>query len=421
MSRLARTTARRRAVDERRDGKLAVMTSDTVGGTETAGSAAALLRAAARIDVSAIEANVVRLRELVGSAEVMAVVKADGYGHGLLASAHAAIAGGASWLGVAFIEEALALRAAGITARVLCWLAAPGEQLSTAVLADVDLSASAPWMIDEIVAAARDADAVARVHLKVDTGLSRAGAVLDEWPALVGAALSAQAIGAIRVVGLWSHLVHGDDPTHPTTAAQVAAFSAAVEAAERAGVRPDVRHLANSGGLLHRADARFDLVRAGIAAYGLAPAPKVADSRALGLRPAMTLTARLALTKTVPPGTGVSYGHRYRTPSATTLGLVPLGYADGVPRAAGDTVDVLVRGSSTSVRRRISGTVCMDQFVIDLGPEHDGAFVAGDDVVLFGPGDAGEPTAQEWAEALNTISYEIVTRIGARVPRVYEK
>jgi alanine racemase len=403
------------------DGRLQVVTSDIVDGAGSADLAVARLRAAARIDVAAIEANVARLREIVGPAQVMAVVKADGYGHGLVRSAQAAIAGGASWLGVAFVEEAMALRSAGIVGPVLCWLAAPGEQLGKAVLADVDLSASAPWMIDEIVAASMEAGRAARVHLKVDTGLSRGGAVLGEWPDLVSAALTAEARGAIRIVGLWSHLVHGDDPTHPTTAAQVAAFSAAVETAERAGVRPEVRHLANSGGLLHCPDARFDLVRAGIAAYGLAPAPQVADSRTLGLRPAMALTARLALTKTVPAGTGVSYGHRYRTPSATTLGLVPLGYADGVPRAAGGIAEVLVRGAATSVRRRISGTVCMDQFVVDLGPEHDGAFVAGDDVVLFGPGDSGEPTAQDWAEALNTISYEIVTRIGARVPRVYEQ
>jgi alanine racemase len=203
--------------------------------------------------------------------------------------------------------------------------------------------------------------------------------------------------------------------------AQVKAFSEALEIAERLGVHPEVRHLANSGGALHVPDARFDLVRIGIATYGLAPAPRLADSASLGLRPAMTLTARLALTKAVPAGAGVSYGHRYSTPEATTLGLVPLGYADGVPRAASNTAQVLVRGTATSVRRTISGTVCMDQFVVDLGAGNDGAFVAGDEVVLFGPGDSGEPTAQQWAEALNTISYEIVTRIGSRVPRVYER
>jgi alanine racemase len=157
-------------------------------------------------------------------------------------------------------------------------------------------------------------------------------------------------------------------------------------------------------------------VRAGIAVYGLAPAPDLADSRSLGLTPAMTLTARLALTKTVPAGSGVSYGHRYSTAEATTLGLVPVGYADGVPRAASNTAEVLVRGTQTAIRRKIAGTVCMDQFVVDLG---DDEAAAGDEVVLFGPGDDGEPTAQDWASALGTISYEIVSRVGSRVPRVY--
>lgn len=383
--------------------------------------AASRLRAAARIDLRAIEGNVRRIGEIAAPAQVMAVVKADGYGHGLVPSAQAALAGGADWLGVAFIEEALALRAAGVDAKMLCWLAAPGEQLSKAVLADVDLSASAAWMVEEIVAASMQAGREARVHLKVDTGLSRAGAGLADWPALLDAAINAQARGAIRVVGVWSHLAYGDDPQNPTTSEQIRAFEEALDVARRAGVTPEIRHLANSGAALHRPDTRYDLVRAGIATYGLAPAPDVADSRSLGLTPAMTLTARLALTKTVAAGSGVSYGHRYNTPEATTLGLVPLGYADGVPRAASNTAEVLVRGAHSTIRRTIAGAVCMDQFVLDLGAENDGVFVAGDEVVLFGRGDDGEPTAQDWARALNTISYEIVSRVGPRVPRVYEQ
>jgi alanine racemase len=385
---------------------------------------AALLRSAARIDLEAISANVVRIREIVGPAEVMAVVKAEGYGHGLVQSAYAALLGGATWLGVAFLEEAITLRAAGIGGRILCWLATPGEPVVEAVLADVDLSASAPWMVTEIANAALTADRAARVHLKIDTGLSRAGAVPLEWPALVGAALRAEAQGYVKIVGVWSHLVHGDDPSHPTTDLQLKTFSDAVDFATKAGARLEVRHLANSGGLLVRPDTRFDLVRAGLAVYGLSPVPELGDARSFGLRPAMTLTARLALTKKVPAGTGISYGHRYVTSAATTLGLVPLGYADGIPRAAGNVAEVLVRGRSTSVRRRIAGTVCMDQFVVDLGDVPDvageAAFAAGDEVVLFGTGDRGEPTAQDWAVALDTISYEVVSRIGVRVPRVYE-
>jgi len=383
--------------------------------------ASAALRAAARIDLAAISSNVSRIADVAGSAAVMAVVKAEGYGHGLVQSAQAARAGGATWLGVAYLEEALGLRAAGIDGRILCWLATPGEPLAEALVADVDLSASAPWMIDEIAGAASSVDQVARVHLKVDTGLSRGGAVVDEWPNLVDAALRAQADGLITIVGLWSHLVHGSDPGHPTTALQVAAFSDAIDYATRAGVSPEVRHLANSGGLLYVPEARFDLVRAGLAVYGLSPVPDEHDAASLGLRPAMTLTARLALTKKVPAGTGVSYSHRYITSAATTLGLVPLGYADGIGRSAANKAEVLVRGRSGSVRRTIAGTVCMDQFVVDLGDSSESdEFAAGDEVVLFGPGDDGEPTAQDWATALDTISYEIVTRIGVRVPRVYE-
>jgi alanine racemase len=375
-------------------------------------------RAAAVVDRAAIGANVARLREIAGSAEVMAVVKADAYGHGLVGAAQAAVAGGATWLGVAFVEEALALRVAGLDVRILSWLATPGESLTPAVAADVDLSASAPWAVAEIAQAAKDAGRTARLHLKIDTGLSRGGATAAGWPDLVEAALKAQAEGLVQVVGIWSHLVHGDDPLHPTTAAQIAAFTEGLRFAERAGVEPEVRHLANSGGTLCVPATHFDLVRTGIAVFGLSPAPAVGSAASFGLRPAMTLTARLALTKEVPADTGVSYSHRYRTPSATTLGLVPLGYADGIPRSATNTAEVLVRSDDASFRRRIAGTVCMDQFVVDLG-SLDGRTREGDEVVLFGPGDDGEPTVQDWAEALDTIAYEIVTRIGPRVPRVY--
>jgi alanine racemase len=378
------------------------------------------IRAAARVDLGAISANVGRLVDIAGPAQVMAVVKAEGYGHGLVQSALAAQNGGATWLGVAFLEEALSLRAAGVGGRILSWLAVPGEPLAEAVRADIDLSASAPWMIAEIADAARTADRVARVHLKVDTGLSRGGAVEPDWPALVAAALKAQADGQVNVVGVWSHFVHGDDPWHPTTRRQVAAFTEAVALAERAGARPEVRHLANSGGLLDVPQSRFDLVRAGIAIYGLSPVADPAAAVAIGLRPAMTLTARLALTKRVSAGTGVSYGHRYETPIASKLGLVPIGYADGIGRAAANAAEVLVAGRDRTARCTIAGTVSMDQFVVDLGADDDDNFAAGDEVVLFGTGERGEPTADDWARALDTISYEIVSRVGVRVPRVYE-
>ena len=371
-----------------------------------------VLRARATIDLAAVRANVGRLRAVSGSAEVMAVVKADAYGHGLLPVATAAVEGGASWLGTALLSEGLALRAAGLTApRVLSWLLDPGDAWADAVRADIDVSVSAPWALAAAVAGGRAAGRPARVHLKVDSGLGRAGAMPDRWGELVAASLVAESAGDVLVVGLWSHLAYADAPHHPTTDAQLAAFRAAVAQAEAAGVRPQVRHLANSAATLTRPDTHFDLVRPGLAVYGLSPVPDLASPAELGLRPVMTLGARLALVKRVPAGHGVSYFHRYTTATETTLALVPLGYADGIPRHASNTGPVLAAGS----RRTIAGAVCMDQFVLDLG---DDPAAEGDEVLLFGPGDSGEPGAQDWAQACGTVSYEIVTRIGPRVTRV---
>lgn len=369
-------------------------------------------RAEARVDLGAIRHNVATLRERAGQAECMAVVKADGYGHGMLPSARAAVDAGAAWLGVAFVEEALALRAGGITQRILCWLGSPQEPWEQAVRDDIDLSAGAVWVLHEIVAAAEQAGRPARLHLKADTGLGRGGCPPAEWPTLLDAALKAQATGSVDVVGVWSHLACADEPGHPSVPAQLAAFRDALDAAERAGVRPQVRHLANSAGTLTVPEARYDLVRPGISVYGLSPSAQVGSARALGLRPAMTFAARLALVKRVPAGHGVSYGHRYVTAHETTLGLVPVGYADGVPRRGSNRLTLLAGGR----RRTVSGNVCMDQFVVDLGGD---PAAAGDEVLLFGPGDAGEPTADDWAEVLDTIAYEVVTGVGPRVRRTY--
>jgi alanine racemase len=361
----------------------------------------------ALVDLGAITANVTALCELVRGSQVMAVVKADGYGHGMVPAARAVLAGGASWLGVADIAEAVTLRRSGITAPVLC-LMAFGEP-DDAITHDIDLSAGSAGFVTKVAAAAGRAGVPARLHLEADTGLSRGGATPAGWLRLVDAALDAQARGLLRVVGLWSHFACADMPGHPSVAAQLAAFTDAVAAAEKAGVTPEVRHIANTAAGLTVPASRFDLVRFGGAVYGLSTLPGGAPP---WLRPAMTLSARLALVKRVPAGTGVSYGYRYVTDRETTLGLVPLGYADGVPRAAAGLSLVSARGR----RWPIAGTVCMDQFVIDFGDE---PVAAGDEVVLFGPGDDGEPTAQEWGEALGTISYDLATGVGARVPRSY--
>jgi alanine racemase len=341
---------------------------------------------------------------------LMAVVKGDGYGHGMVPAARAALDAGADWLGVCTLGEALELRSAGIAAPVLAWLLAPGLPLHEGIAADVDLSAASLSGLAELVEAARRAGRPARVHLKVDTGLSRGGAVAADWPALVESAAKAHADGAIEVVGVWSHLVYADVPDHATTDAQIERFHEALAVAGRYGITPRYRHIANSAATLTRPDAHFDLVRAGIAVYGLSPVPTMD----FGLRPAMTARARVMITKRVPAGQGVSYGHTYVTAAETTLAVVPLGYADGVPRAASNSGPVALGGRV----RRIAGRVCMDQVVLDCG---DDEVAAGDVAVLFGPGDDGEPTADDWAQVCDTINYEIVTRFGsARVPRLYD-
>jgi alanine racemase len=343
----------------------------------------------------------------------MVVVKADGYGHGMVESAAAARDAGAPWLGVATIEEALRLRSAGDTGRILCWLTVPGDDWGAAIDADVDVTAYTTDELDEIRAAVADQGGRrARLQLKVDTGLSRGGATRDHWPDLVRAARAGEADDRWRVTGVWSHFACSDEPEHDANQAQESAFRDALAVAEQAGLRPEVRHLANSAAAMLRPTSRFDLVRCGIAAYGLDPAPGLSPD--VGLRPAMTVTAPLALVKTVPAGAGVSYGHTWTAPSDTRIGLVPLGYGDGVPRHASNAAEVWVDGK----RHRIRGRVCMDQFVVELEGGSDGAGVApGDEVVLFGPGDAGEPTADDWARACGTIHYEIVTRIGGRLRR----
>lgn len=369
--------------------------------------------ARATVDLDAITANVAELDRRAGAAAVMAVVKADAYGHGLLPSAAAAIRGGATWLGVAQLAEALALRAAGVRTRLLTWLGVPGVDFAAAVAADIDLSVSAPWSLDAIAGAATAVGRVARVHLCVDTGLGREGAYGEDWPRLVEAALRRQAEGSVRVVGVWSHFAYADAPAHPTVRQQQVTFEEAVALAERAGCDLEVRHLANSAAVLTNPSAAYDLVRPGIAVYGISPVPELGDPASFGLVPAMTLSADIALVKRVPAGQGVSYGHRYTTSQDTTLALVPMGYADGIPRSASSVGPV-----SIGARRHVvAGRVCMDQFTVDVGP--DLAVAAGDHAVLFGPGGDGEPTAQDWATATGTIAYEIVTRVGARVPRVY--
>jgi alanine racemase len=364
-------------------------------------------RAEVVVDLDAIAANTAVLRERVGR-PLMAVVKADGYGHGLVPAARAVLAGGADALGVAVIEEALALRAAGIGAPLLAWLNGPSEDYAAALAADVEVSVNAEWALAEVVDAARATGTTARVHLFADTGLSREGATPEAWPGLVAAAARAQADGEVSVTGLWSHLAYADAPTHPAIGAQVRVFDEAVVLARAAGLTEARRHLANSAATIALPETWYDMVRPGVALYGLDPLG--GDPAQYGLRPAMTVQARVLLTKRVPAGVGVSYGLTYSPDKETTLALVPVGYGDGVPRAAGNRAPVLAAGA----QRTIAGRVCMDQFVLDVG---DDPIAPGDTVVLWGSGEHGEPTAQQWADAADTIHYELVTRVGGRFRR----
>jgi alanine racemase len=371
----------------------------------------ATLGAAAIVDLGAIATSVAACAAAAPTAAVLAVVKADGYGHGLIPSARAALAGGAQWLGTAHVAEAVKLRAAGIVAPLLSWLNPPGTPLAPAIAAGIDLAVSAPWAVREVLAAAALTATPARIHLKIDTGLHRNGATLRDLDELLAVVAAAQADGVIDVVGMMTHFAYADDPANPTISAQLDAFTEALARAAAQGISPLIRHCANSAATLTRPDTHFDLVRPGIACFGLTPVPQLGGPERFGLVPAMTFSARAAITKTVLPGESVSYGHTWTAQRRESVALVPVGYADGVPRAAGNLGEVLVGGE----RRRIAGRVCMDQFVVTC----PSGVAPGDEIIVFGPGSRGEPTAQDWADATGTISYEIVTRIGPRVPRIY--
>ena len=370
------------------------------------------------VDLDAIAGNVAALCERVGPAAVMAVVKADAYGHGLVPAARAAVRGGASALGVAQVAEAIEARDGGLDAPILTWLYAPGADVAGALERGIEVTVSSRWQLDEVVAAARASGRTAAVHLKVDTGLARGGALLDgdasAWHDLVAAVAPLAAEEVLDVRGVWTHFVFADAPEHPTVLGQQERFTEAVAVAERAGVRAGIRHVANSAATLTNPAAHLDMVRPGLAVYGLSPVPDLGTPGDFGLREAMRVTARLSLVKRIRAGQGVSYGHTWTAPRDTVVGLVPMGYADGIPRAAGNVGPVQVGHSTHTV---IAGRVCMDQVVVDLGPDFAGA--AGEEVVVLGRGAHGEPTAQDWARATGTINYEIVTRMAPRAPRTY--
>jgi alanine racemase len=365
------------------------------------------------VDLGAIAHNVRVLCEHAGPAQVMAVVKADGYGHGATRVARTALAAGAAELGVATVDEALALRADGITAPVLAWLHPPGIDFAPALLADVELAVSSVRQLDEVLDAVRRTGRTATLTVKIDTGLNRNGVAPAHYPAMLTALRQALAEDAIRLRGLMSHMVFADQPDNPINDVQAQRLSDALAQAQHEGLRFEITHLGNSAATMARPDLAFDLVRPGIAVYGLSPVPELGD---MGLVPAMTVKCAVALVKSIRAGESVSYGHTWTARRDTTLALMPIGYADGVFRSLGGRLEVLING----VRRPGVGRICMDQFVVDLGPGQPDV-AEGDEAILFGPGAAGEPTAQDWADLLGTIHYEVVTSPRGRITRTYRE
>ena len=360
------------------------------------------------VDLDAIRDNVRGLVALAAPAGVLATVKADAYGHGAVPVARAALDAGATWLGVAFVEEGVELREAGIDAPILLLSEPPPAAAATVVAHRLTPFVYTEAGIDALAAAAAEAGTPLAVHLKVDTGMHRVGCAPT---AAVGLATRIAGHPALRLEGLATHLAVADEVGHAYTDAQLDAFDVVVGAVTEAVGRPPVVHAANSAGALAHPRARFDLVRVGITMYGIAPAPEVAD--AVALRPALSLHARVSFVKRLAAGERVSYGLRYELAQPARVATVPVGYADGVPRGLGAVSGVVLVGGR---RCPIAGTVTMDQLLVDVG---DDDVRVDDDVVLLGT--QGDETigAQEWADRLDTIPYEVVTRLGGRLPRRY--
>ena len=409
-----------------------ISTDERVDGRDYPSSAA--------VDLAAIRHNLGVLRAAAPGALQLATVKANAYGHGLLPVARAALDGGADWLGVAQLAEAFTLRRgldeAGIAradAPILAWISTSASDFAAAIEADIDLSVSWTWVLADICAAARSVGRPARVHVKIDTGMSRAGSTLADLPALASALRMAADDGLVDVVGAWSHMSRADDPSeagNASTASHVRIFEEGLAILADAGITPRIRHLSATSGILWHPEAHYDMVRAGIGLYGLSPDPAVATADELGLIPALELRAPLTSVKVIEEGTPLSYGGTWVAPTRRWIGLVPLGYGDGIFRAASNKARVVVRTEAGLLNAPLVGRVCMDQFMVDLGPAEGepgtptarsgtAPAAVGDTAVLFGTGALGEPLADEWADAASTINYEIVTNLGAHIPRAY--
>ena len=371
-------------------------------------------RASAEINLSAIADNL-KLIKGKTNAQVLAVVKADAYGHGLIQVGKAAEAAGANWLGTALLEEGIALRNSGIKVPIISWLTPLGEDFKTAINLDIDLSISSIELLTDVIAAGKVVKKIPRVHIEVDTGMSRGG-VGDDWQLFLTELSKTVKANEINIIGIWSHFARADEPGQAMNPEQLNTFEDRIKSASDVGIKPEFIHIANSAAALTNNVAHKNIIRWGIGLYGLSPdINNLGDSKSLKLKPAMRLKAKLHLVKAVKAGVSVGYGGTAITKSDTKLGVVTLGYADGVPRNANNLAGVFVDGK----RAPLIGRVSMDQFVVDLGINSSAK--TGDEVIVFGDGSSGEYTADEWAKASGTINYEIVTRIGSRVPRIYPR
>ena len=371
-------------------------------------------RASAEINLSAITQNFKSIKSRT-TADVLAVVKADAYGHGLIPVSKALEEAGADWFGTALLEEAINLRKAGILKPIISWLTPLGEDFKSAIDLDIDLGIPSIDLLNEVIKAASLTGKAARIHLEIDTGMSRGG-VLSEWDQLIKSVLVGVNLKQLKVIGIWSHFARADEPDELMNQEQLSLFEEKVNQAKAAGIDAQFIHIANSAALFTNKSSHKNIIRSGIALFGLSPDVKtIGDSSSLDLKPAMKLKAKLNLVKDVKAGSSVGYGGTAVLKSDTKLGVVALGYADGIPRNTNNLAGVFV----DKKRAPIIGRVSMDQFVVDLGITSTAK--TGDEVIVFGDGSSGEYTVDEWAKAANTINYEIITRIGPRVPRIYPR
>ncbi|MFY9325853.1 MAG: alanine racemase [Candidatus Nanopelagicales bacterium] len=357
------------------------------------------------VDLAAIAHNVKIIKAQAPKSQLMAVVKADAYGHGLIEVSKAARQAGAEWLGTALFEEALTLRESGDSKKILTWLGDQSADFAQAIEKDIDIGISTFSHLEKAAVAATKLNKKANLHLKIDTGLNRNGVSLADLPKLLEAISQTT---SVNLAGIMSHFAFPDDPSSEVNHQQIIKFTEIIKSFDQ----PIFSHMANSMATLDLPQSHFDLVRPGISVYGLHPSGNLEKAKALTLKPALSLKAKIVNLKAVAAEQGVSYNHTYRTKEQTNLAVIPLGYSDGIDRRAANAAAVAIGGKSY----KISGRICMEQFVVDVGADFQDQAAT---VTLFGDSSTGVPSVEDWAQAVGTINYEIISRLATRIKRVY--